>query len=383
MSSPIVKLTRRPGSKRFVMRFLIPETGKWEQRSTGTSNKKEVQRIAGAHRNELSHGRYHKSSEITWIDFRERYETEALRALADMTVKKADTTLDAVEAILKPKKLADLTAGRISVFLAKLREGNRAESTVASYIAHLRAALNWAASVGMLATAPRIRKAKRAKLYQKAKGNAPTDDEFQRILKATAKVVGPERAASWRHLLEGLWWSGLRLGEALELTWDQDDKLRVDLTSGHPMFRILAESEKGHKDRLLAIAPEFAELLLKTPPVQRTGYVFKPEAERNPETRLTIGPVTRIISTIGKKAGVVVHVNPKSRKVKYASAHDFRRAFGDRWAIRVMPAILMELMRHENISTTMRFYVGRNAAATADVIWQAFTKAKASSQNGK
>ena len=51
-----------------------------------------------------------------------------------------------------------------------------------------------------------------------------------------------------------------------------------------------------------------------------------------------------------------VYVNPKHpEKVKYASAHDFRRAFGVRWAARLMPAQLMELMRHESIETTLRF----------------------------
>ncbi len=31
----------------------------------------------------------------------------------------------------------------------------------------------------------------------------------------------------------------------------------------------------------------------------------------------------------------------------------------------------MELMRHESIETTLKFYVGRNAQATADVLWNA------------
>ena len=51
-------------------------------------------------------------------------------------------------------------------------------------------------------------------------------------------------------------------------------------------------------------------------------------------------------------------------KVKYASAHDMRRSFGERWASRVMPQVLMELMRHESIDTTLRYYVGRNAQQT-------------------
>jgi integrase len=72
---------------------------------------------------------------------------------------------------------------------------------------------------------------------------------------------------------------------------------------------------------------------------------------------------------------LVVSVDQKTRK-KYASAHDFRRAFGDRWALRVMPPVLMQLMRHESIETTMRYYVGRSVQATADVVWEAYERAK-------
>jgi integrase len=37
----------------------------------------------------------------------------------------------------------------------------------------------------------------------------------------------------------------------------------------------------------------------------------------------------------------------------------------------VMPQILKELMRHESIETTMRYYVGRSVQATAAILWQA------------
>ena len=80
----------------------------------------------------------------------------------------------------------------------------------------------------------------------------------------------------------------------------------------------------------------------------------------------------RIVSEIGKAANVKVNTNPKSGKVKYASAHDLRRAFGERWAPRVMPTTLQLMMRHESIETTLRFYVGRNAQTAAKVIWEAY-----------
>jgi hypothetical protein len=61
--------------------------------------------------------------------------------------------------------------------------------------------------------------------------------------------------------------------------------------------------------------------------------------------------------------------------MKYASAHDLRRAFGERWAARLMPAQLKELMRHESIETTLRFYVGTDAQTKADAAWAAYERA--------
>jgi hypothetical protein len=77
-----------------------------------------------------------------------------------------------------------------------------------------------------------------------------------------------------------MWWLGLRLTESLDLYWDRQDRLCVDLSGNRPMLRVRAEFEKGHEDRLLPMAPEFAEFLLNTPEAERTGRVFKLPARR-------------------------------------------------------------------------------------------------------
>jgi integrase len=132
-----------------------------------------------------------------------------------------------------------------------------------------------------------------------------------------------------------------------------------------------AEAEKGNRDRLLPMAPEFAEFLDATPADQRTGRVFKLDYRRKGRGK-TIGMewVSAVVSKIGKRANVVVNTETG----KTASAHDLRRAFGQRWAARVMPAILQQLMRHEDITTTLKYYVGSDAQATADVLWEAVAK---------
>ncbi len=137
------------------------------------------------------------------------------------------------------------------------------------------------------------------------------------------------------------------------------------------MFRIAATAEKGMKNRLLPMAPEFSEMLESVPMEVRTGFVFAPQAQRAGRVIRRVDTVSSIIVEMGEKAGVKVSKKTKGN-TKSASAHDLRRSFGFRWAMRVMPPVLMQLMRHESIQTTQEFYVGRNAEAAADVVWDAF-----------
>lgn len=363
--------------KHYQMQFRDPMTGRKKTRSTGverTGRKRDrdaAVAAAGVWEAELREGRYQSASRTTWQDFRERYTQEKLASLANRTAEKADEVLDAVERIINPMKLADLSTARVSAFQAKLRERGLSESTIKGYSAYLGAALNWAKRMGLLAVVPNIESPRRAKGGKVMKGRPISGEEFDRMLAKVESVVGAQAAPSWRHYMTGLWLSGLRLSESLELTWDRDDKLCVDLSGKRPMLRIPAELEKGFKDRVLAIAPEFAEFLASTPEAERTGHVFKPMSRRPDCPRLLAHHVGKIVTSIGKAAGVKVNTATTTGKVKYASAHDLRRSFGERWASRVMPQVLMELMRHESIETTMKFYVGRNAQATADVLWAA------------
>ena len=42
----------------------------------------------------------------------------------------------------------------------------------------------------------------------------------------------------------------------------------------------------------------------------------------------------------------------------------------DRWAPKVTPVVLRALMRHQDIQTTMKFYVSLEADDLADQLWQ-------------
>ncbi len=263
--------------KHYQMQYRDPITGRKKTRSTGvkrTGRKREhteAERVAAKWESELREGRYVAPCRITWADFRERYENEVLTSLAETTDRKVSGVFNVIEKHLNPTILADLTAARLSGYQAKLREDGAAENTIKGHMAHLGAALNWAKRMGLLAKVPTIDRPRRAKGSKVMKGRPISGEEFDRLLAKVEAIVGVERTAGWRHYLEGLWASGLRLTESLQLYWDRDDRLCVDLSGKRPMLRIPGALEKGNPDRMLPIAPEFAEFLLRTPQVCLPG----------------------------------------------------------------------------------------------------------------
>ncbi len=338
-------------------------------------DRKAAERLAAELELQLNSGVAALPSKYQWAEFRRRYETEVVPGLAAQTAVKVQVVLDRVEGILNPKRLLDMTEGRLSHLVATLRSTGVAEATIKGYLAHLKSALNWACRQKLLMTMPTFPKIQRARRSSGApmKGRPITHEEFERMLDAVAATVGMAKAEEWRQYLLGLWLSGLRLEESLDLWWDRADKIvPVFPKDGQPLFQIPGELEKGNRDRLLPMAPEFALFLLDVPEAERTGPVFHLNGRQG---RYGSDEVSRKVSKIGKAAGFKVYAHPKDpTKVKFASAHDLRRAFGVRWAARVMPAQLMELMRHESIETTLRFYVGTNAQRTNDVIWDAYRR---------
>jgi integrase len=363
----------------YVLEWKDPITGRRRFKTTaiargGRRNKAEAERAAGDWEDDLNAGAV-GSEKMTWEKFRDLYEGQKLPGLAEGTRDKANDVFNKLERELNPRYLRDLTEARLSHFVTVLRASRLAEDTIRSILAHIKSALSWAVEQKLLSRLPAVPKLRRVKKATGTpmKGRPITAEEFERMLEVIPAVVGPEHAPDWARYLRGLDASGLRLEESLDLRWEDDGRIRPRFAEGRlPVLVIPAECEKGFMDREHPMAPEFALMLHEVPIASRKGFVFRLNGRGHSGGRLQANAVSKTVSDIGKAAGVKVYTNPRTGKVKFASAHDLRRTFGERWAARLMPVQLMELMRHKNIETTLRYYVGANAQRTAQTIWAAF-----------
>lgn len=284
--------------------------------------------------------------------FKQRYFDEAVQFMAPNTQAKIRGLFDLLEQ-RGLRLLSDMDSQWISRWAAWRRNYGRCvrDTTIHGNLLYIQAMLRWACQQRLIPEVPYIKFPARVKYQKVMKGRPVTQAEFERM----CSVCDDDRM---RFFLEGLWLSGLRLQEALDLAWQEERGcMSVDFSGEFPMFRVPASAEKGNQERLLPMAPEFAQMLADVPQEARTGKVFDVPSRRASEA----------VTALGKAAGVLVDVQSE----KFASAHDLRRSFGERWASRVMTAVLMQLMRHESIETTMRFYVGQNANAVARQCWEA------------
>ena len=356
------------------MRYRNPRNGVELYRTLDHADTRQAERQASEWARELAESGACDPERTTWAEAFDEYCTQRLAGLRPTSRLKSIQHLTVFASAQSPQVLADISPQVLSKHVEWLRtnpvkSGNgtkpRSETTIDGHVTSIHAFLKWCHQTGRipkLVSRPTIPRS-RART-SRMKGRPLTDAEFARLVKAVPVVIKRE-PGQWEILLRGLWHSGLRLGEALNLTWDQSSGFSLDFSRRRPMYLIEADSEKGFRDRLLPVAPEFATFLDAFPDEQRTGKVFKLHNVRLGSMEWIVQSVSRVISRIGREAKIVV-----SRGGKFASAHDLRRTFGLRWSERIPPKDLMVLMRHEDITTTMAYYVGQDADRTAEVIWR-------------
>lgn len=338
-----------------------PITKKKIYRTSGTTRVRDAERAAARWEEELNATR-ERWAGGSWENFRKRFTDEHL-------AKKSEATRDNFRHALNrferdngiPADIMEVTGSVLSGWQQKMAK-TLSQSSVASNLRCLRAALNWASKVGIISQAPKVVMPESGG----SRGRPLTLWEFIRFFREIPKNF-PECPGEASRLVLGLWLSGLRISEALELRWPPSETAPTIHLAGksHPHIHWPHGSHKAQSADATPITPDFLRFLSRVPEASRVGLVF---------------PVPLAPSTIAKRisqAGVASGVDVKGDK--HASAHDLRRTFGNRWALRVHPLVLRAIMRHASMETTLRYYVDLRLEQLGDSLW---ASAQNSAQHG-
>ncbi len=357
-----VLLKRRADRNVWYMYYVCPTTGKQVTKSTKQEKQRDAARVAAAWEDELLAGVSPSNTSLTWKAFRDEFERTHLPSLCPASRSGYQVTMNILEKIMNPKMLKSITSLALDRFAAQLRRESMRETTLANKIRHLKAILSWAHKRDFIKRVPNMPDVKRAKGV-KMRGRPITEEEFERMLLAAEKIR-PNDSDKWKRLIAGLFLSGLRISDAMKLSWEYSAPFALVTSGKHPVFHIAANAQKAARDEVIPLTPDFVAFAMETPENARRGWVFNMLGEdgKNMEPQ----HACRVIAAIGKRAGILV--NPYEKK--FASAHDLRRSFGTRWAKRnIAPAALRKLMRHTRLETTLEFYVLIDADDLASELW--------------
>ena len=393
----------------FVLKFYCPVRGKRIRKNCGTRDRREARRVLRECRERLLDGRYVSSNGaiteaqeltlkivplsapienqgMTWQDCYERYRSFRSKRSRERSLVDSLSRICIAERILL-KSFGDanrngemfmsevITLDSLEFlqerFLAgdECRYSKRSRNTVNSMLAAVMAFVRFCHKHGWIEKVPAVEKLETRDVM---KGRPITGEEFERMLEATSTVVGQDASAGWQFALKVLWESGFRLSELLEFSWDDDEKIHpiwANRNQQHSTI-IVPPSQKNGRSQEIPMLPGLSKLLLSVPEHNRNNFVVNLELKSKRSRRVSTDKVSRIISLIGKKASIVVKKANKSEgtRVKYASAHDFRRGCAARLINSGVSAeTLKVVMRHADFATTERHYGAiRSAQAAAN-----------------
>ena len=349
-----VKVRQRPDRKFLQLAYTDPVTGSVKTKSAKTTDWKKAERAAATWEAEIAAG--NGTGSVSWSDFRERFELEHIQNKSKNSQQNYKLSLDRFEELIgNPRDIKHINASLVSKYATKLRAKYDKQSTVATHLMVLRVALNWAASIGLIAVAPKIKVP-----AIETRGGPITIGQFIGFLRRVQQTSEPEPMT---RLLMVMYFGGLRISEALKLSVDSGP-VQVDFSGRRPAIAWLKGGQKSGRVERSPIAPDFARYLARF----KSGSVVG--------TKLAFQTIKNRLNLVGN--GI--------------TAHDLRKTFGTRWALKVHPITLKAMMRHRTIETTLKYYVDLEADKVADQLWESvhanvhehrFETAKSNKAQGK
>lgn len=301
----------------YVLKFYCPLRGQRIRKSCGTRDRREARRIQRECRERLLNGQYVASDgaitradaersrpagplpqvevadhETTWDEACEHYREHMRRRRRGRSSRDAESRIDIAGRIFEARRAnAGLPPGAalwecttleaLEYLQNQLLDGaegfydTRSPNSVNSMVGAVMAFVRYCHDHEWIDRVPPLRK---LDVDEMMRGRPITGEEFERMLAATAKVVGDGPAASWQFALRVLWESGFRIGDLMNFSWDDERRI-------HPVWPrrrsehatlVIPSTQKNRKHEEIPMLPGLRALLEQVPETQRTGCVADP-----------------------------------------------------------------------------------------------------------
>lgn len=331
-----------------MLQWIDPDTNRIKSKSARTSDPEKAEAKRVDLESDLNNNRYQDVGNISWEQFRERFEEVYVAGKRPNTQANYEDTLDQFERLCNPVRVRSIKEGTISAYLACMRKEKvrgrigMKPGTMKVRLQFLRTVLRWAVDQGMLAKCPKF---PTVDMPEKLPRPVPAES-FERIYE---KAESDQQMQAY--LLCG-WLAGLRLSEAYELEWEETEEAPY-LDLARQRIVLPGTIVKGKSDQWVPLDPVLRAALLALPRHGKKVFHF---ISRRTKERLHGDAMSDRVIRLARKAGVRL------------TMHTLRKGFGCRYAGKVPAQVLQKLMRHRNIKTTMDYYANVDEAVMAAVL---------------
>lgn len=324
----LVDEAKPDGARRYIVAFTDAEGTERTKTLPLGSTLEDAVLLRGQLLNRRANGETLVRPKMTVAELLDRH-LESLEGRLDATTLEAHRYgAEVVKRQVGRRLVAELTPSDVASLIRRLEGEGRAASTIKRYLAPLSGAYKVAVRDGLVQSSP----VQKLLPHEQPRGKAKEMRCLGRV--EIEGLLSSAPSHRWKTLFATLVFTGLRISEALALTWD-------DITDGGVVVR---ESKTDAGRRTVILIPAVRRLLseLRLSQTPGTKFVFAtqegaPLGRRNALTAL---------SSTCKRAGV-----PK------CSLHELRHTFASILIDqRELPTLVAKQMGHADPSVTMKTY---------------------------
>lgn len=291
--------------------------------------------LKGQLENRKANGEMLIRTKLTVGELLDQWLEDRKLTLAPKTVEVYEWAISVLKDEFGRRKVTDLSPSDVARLVMRLQKAGRKAWTVKKVLAPLSGAYSVAVRDGLVSSSP----VTKLLPHEKPKGDQRemrclSREEIDRLLQSTLAQNGKDEALRWKTLFSLLVFAGLRISEALALTWE-------DITPEGVVIR-QAKTKAGERTVMLipAVRRLLSELRLSQPPGTAGVFVTASGAPASRRNAL------RALHGCCARAGLP----------KY-TLHELRHTFASILiSQRELPTLVANQMGHADPSVTMGTY---------------------------
>ena len=372
------KSKKNPGAVTYMLRWKDPKTGFNRSLDTNTHNLETAHQASAELWKTLTYGDNIDYAPMTWNELQDAINRER----ESMGEVKRDFHRP-IAAIARHCEFQTITTANKSTLrgvIAGLIAEGKSRATIKKYMSDTQVMLDWAYDNGNIPRRVKVPKVTMKETRVRQMRSKPVTREMHNNVCIRILEKRPRHGRQFALMLGLMWHTGLRHGEAMTIAWD-NSPIILNMEAKHPRIEFYSEGQKNKTDDVVPLTREAIDFINEHWPERtrhgklvllryeeaskqkvwlKSGRRFGPRILTNQET------VADIVREAAKDVGACT--NFEGQKTKWATPHDWRRAFATRMSSRVTPQQLARLLRHKNTATAQLYYVFEDCDTLAEEI---------------